>query len=287
MPFEMGEPVQSVVIQERLYVGGGQASGNNYIVMEYDIGSGEWATLPPYRVYGFAMTVISNQLVLVGGLERVGDSKVLGVWGADRKAWTHPYPEMPTARNSCSAVVYNQWLVVAGGWAGECLSCVEVLNTDNKQWYAGPPTPTPWLGMKTAVVRATAYFMGGIGMPTRTETVYGICIPTLISHITSKASSRTDRQIWKEILGLQLKYSTPLSISGSLLALGGLDKDGKVVTAIHLYQPDTEEWVKVGDLPSSRYNCTCAMTTDREVLVAGGQEKRGHNLKRVDLALIA
>jgi hypothetical protein len=49
-----------------------------------------------------------------------------------------------------------------------------------------------------------------------------------------------------------------------------MDKDGRAVTAIHLYQPNTEEWVKVGDLSTPRYDCTCAMITDRELLVAGG-----------------
>ena len=42
----------------------------------------------------------------------------------------------------CSVVGYNEWLVVVGG-GGDVglLSSVEILNTDSKQWYAGPPTP--------------------------------------------------------------------------------------------------------------------------------------------------
>ncbi len=288
MPFGMSIYVQSVVVQGRLYVGGGWAgwdSRNNYIIMEYDIGSGKWATLPSYRAYYFATAVVSNQLVLVGGLEHESYSKVLGVWGDDRKAWTHPYPEMPTARRNCSVVVYNEWLVAAGGMAGgERLSCVEVLNTDNKQWYAGPPTPAPWNSMKTAVVGDMGYFMGGFDNAGRyTAKVYQVSIPTLLSHITS---SGTDRLIWTEIPGLQLINSTPVSISGSLLAVGGRDNDDdEAVTAIDLYQPDSGAWVKVGDLLSPRCDCTCAMTTDREVLVAGGWNRKW--LKRVDIALIS
>ena len=44
---------------------------------------------------------------------------------------------------------------------GMMLSSVEVMNTDSKQWYAGPPTPTPWSHMKTAIVGDTCYFMSG------------------------------------------------------------------------------------------------------------------------------
>ena len=68
MPFRMGDYVQSVVVEETVYVGGGHVSGNNY-VMAYDISTGKWTTLPPYRTYYFAMTAINNQLVLVGGFE--------------------------------------------------------------------------------------------------------------------------------------------------------------------------------------------------------------------------
>ena len=67
-----------------------------------------------------------------------------------------------------------------------------------------------------------------------------------------------------------MTQSTPLSISGALLAVGGVDKDDAEVSTIRLYQPDTGEWVKVGDLPTPHSGCTCAMIGDRELLVAGG-----------------
>ena len=71
-----------------------------------------------------------------------------------------------------------------------------------------------------------------------TTNVYSLSLPYLISKLKS---DERDGQVWKEVSGLQTTYSTPLSISGSLLAVDGKDKD-EVVTAIHLYQPDTGEW---------------------------------------------
>ena len=286
MPVAMSSYVQSVVVQGKLYVGGGFTFGNEHIVMVYNISSGEWATLPPYRTCHFTMAVIKNQLVLVGGKEHGSDygNKVLGIWEADQRAWTHPYPEMSTSRVRCSVVAYNQWLVVAGSYPCSRPVPVEVLNTESKQWYADPITLTSWSSMKTAVVGDMGYFMGGFagkeGRPT--SNMYRVCIPTLISHITSGG---TEVQIWKEIHGPSLRHSVPLSASGSLLAVGGWDENGKAVTAIHLYQPDTGDWVKVGDLPSPRLSCTCAMIADREMLVAGGED--GRKLKAVDLALIS
>ena len=294
MPFGMKGCVQSVVVQGRVYVGGGFAgsgSDDNYTVMEYDISSGKWAKLPPYRACYFAMTVINNQLVLVGGGEHTGNhSKVLGVWRAESKEWTHPYPDMPTARAQGSAAVYNEWLVVTGGvgYGVGRLSSVEVMNTDSKQWYAAPPTPTPWSFMETAIVGDTCYFMGGLtggSYGTAANDVYSVSLPALISQLRSLDSSK-QHQIWKEIPGLRTICSTPLSIRGSLLAVGGRDRDDKVVSAIHLYQPDTGEWTKVGDLLTPRYDCTCAMITDTEVLVAGGSEDHAYCLKDTDITLI-
>ena len=292
MPFWMGDYVQSVVVQGRVYVGGGWAgwdSDDHSIVMEYDISSGKWAKLPPYRACDFAMTVINNQLVLVGGGGHGGSSKVLGVWRAESKEWTHPYPDMPTARSHCSAVVYNEWLAVAGG-VGDGVwrlsSAVEVMNTDSKQWYAAPPTPTPWSSMGTAVVGDTCYFMGGLTGGS-TTVVYSVSLPALISQLPSLDPRERGKQhqIWKEIPELQTTHSTPLSIRGSLLAVGGSDRDNKAVSAILLYQPDTGEWVKMGDLPTPRYWSTCAMITDTEMLVAGGSNDR-NRISSCDIALI-
>ena len=290
LPFGMGGYVQSVVVEGTVYVGGGDpgyGSDNRYIVMTYAISTGKWATLPPYQARHFAMTAINNQLVLVGGYERGNSVKVLRVWDADKKQWTHPYQEMHTPRYGCSAVVYKEWLVVVGGWTGASLSSVEVMNTNSKQWYAGPPTPTPWSYMRTAVVGDTCYFMGGIISGDSTDKVYTVSLSALTSELTSKEPRNNKSPMWSEISGLQLTDSTPLSISGSLIAVGGRNKDHKAVTAIHLYQPDTStgRWVKVGDFPTPRRDCICAKITDKEMLVAGGYDGE-NDLKSTDIALL-
>ncbi len=293
IPFLMTNYVQSVVVQRKLYVGGGVAgigSSNNYIVMEYDISSRKWHPLSSYRAQYFAITAINNQLVLVGGAEySSGASKVLGVWDTNHRTWTHPYPDMLERRSGCSAIVYNKWLVVAGGWANRCpLSSVEVMNTDSKQQYFAPETPIPWYCMKTAVVGDIGYFMGGTDRTgsSYTTNVYQVCIKTLISHATSIPSSRTEKPMWNVIHGLQLSGTSPLSMNGSLLLVGGLDEDCKPVTDILLYQSETGKLVNVGLLPSPRYNCTCAMITDSDLLVILGEDNPFKQLPSMELAQI-
>ena len=279
----MSGPIQSVLVQGTLYVGGGYTDDDNseYIVMAYDISAGKWATLPPYSLRWFAMTAINNRLVLVGG-KWCDYSTLLGVWSDDSKKWTHPYPSMTTKRRLCSAVVYKQYLVVAGGIGPTgLLSSVEIMNTDTKRWYAGSQTPITWSNMKTAILGDTCYLMGGlIGGSRNTNKVYSVSLPALVSQLNSGSSAK-DTQPWKELPPLPVAYAAPVSTSGTLLAVGG---EGEVGKAVHLYQPDAEQWVKVADMPTARYSCTCTMITDKELLVAGGWGM--HRLASTDIAQI-
>ena len=293
MPFALRCDNSPVVAQGKVYVGGGDADSriNERIVMEYDINSGKWATLLPYRAYWFAITTIKNQLVLVGGKEVNDPSKMLGVWRADCKEWIHPYPDMHTARVCCSAVAQAHWLVVAGGLDNRLtpMDSVEVLNTDTKQWYAGPPMPTPSAQKKTTLVGDMFYAMGGFDRDLKaTDKVYSMSMQALICYINS-SKRESETRVWNEIPGVKLNWSAPCRIRGSLLAVGGQNKDGGIVTTIHLYKPDTGHWVKVGDLPIPYDFCACTMISDRKVLVAGGREGGVANqiTKRMDIALIS
>ena len=290
MDFTMSGYVQSVKVRGTVYVGGGIAGGKNNTVMTYDTYSGKWAELPPYSVQYFAMAISNNTLVLVGGYAHGSTSKMVGAWRPDSNKWTHFCPDMLTARNVCSAVGYKEWLVVAGGVGddGNCLTSVEILNTHTKQWpwSTGPSTPVAWCRMRTAIVDDICYFMGGLISGSSLSTMYSVSLPALISQLGSREpiACQSNTQIWKKISGLHLTDSTPLSIGGSLFAVGGKGKDHKALSVIYLYQCDTGEWVKVGNLPTPRYDCTCIMIAEKELLVAGGSGGGNDWLKRVDIA---
>ena len=114
--------------------------------------------------------------------------------------------------------------------------------------------------------------------------MYSVSLPALVSQLNSDSSAK-DTQTWKELPQLPVTCAAPLSISGSLLAVGGY-KNYKAVSALHLYQPDAGQWVKVADLPSPRYRCPCNRISDKELIVAGGLDDCDLYLKSTYSALI-
>ena len=272
MPFSMSLYIQSVEVDGTVYVGGGVADKDedDFTVMAYNMQSCKWHTLPPYSATVFAMTTINNKLILVGGYHDSSVVDQLGVWKTDSNQWTRPFPPMPTPHFSPSATSYKHWLVVAGGVGirGVSVSTVEVLDIDNKQWSTAPSTPITWYCMKSTIIGDTWYLMGGTQDGINITDVYSVSLEALVSHSASDSS-----KIWNEIAPLNCNSASPLSLGGSLLALGGCDLKKKCsVSTIQRYVPETNTWVPAGELLHPLQLCTCIMTAGR-LHVFGGYSK--------------
>ncbi len=273
MPVAMSTYIQSVEINNTVYVGGGHADRgeDKYIVMAYNTQSCQWHTLPQYSTRGFAVTTINNKLVVVGGRNRKeSDSSELGEWQSVSNKWTHPFPPMSTPRWGPTATSYKHWLVVAGGCHRVYLhASFEVLDVSNMQWSTGPSTPTPWRLMKSTTIGDAWYLMGGECGKLRqcSPDVYSVSLEALVSHSSSDSSN-----IWNKLPSLNCALSCPLNIGGSLLAVGGWDKKSeKRVSTIQRCVPETNSWVQAGQLPHVVSTCTCIMTSDK-VHVMGGYD---------------
>ncbi len=269
MPVAISEYIQSVEINDTVYVGGGYTDRDedSHIVMAYNRQSCQWHTLPPYSTWEFAMTTINNKLVVVGGSNREdSDSSELGEWQPDSNQWTCPFPPMSTPRYGPSATSYKHWLVVAGGYHGVCLQTVEVLDVSNMQWSTGPSTPIPWRSMKSTTLGDTWYLMGGVCENLGwSPDVYSVSLEALVSHSSSDSSN-----IWNKLSSLNCIWSCPLNIGGSLLAVGGEDMTSEMpVSTIQRYVPETNTWVQAGQLPHAVHGCTCIMTSDKFHVMGG------------------
>ena len=217
------------------------------------------------------MASVNQQLVLAGGMERGrhDDSNRLVVWNStSHTGWTLPYPPMPTAHSKPSAIGYQCYLVVTGGWRS-----VEILDTSSSQWHIAEPLPVGCESMTSAVLGDTLYLMGGTTVSPMQ--VLATFLPSLILDATSYFPRPAISPTWVNRPNTPLKNSTALVLQNSLLAIGGqtdmCESDGE----IHLYNPLSGSWVKVGDMPVRRSHLTSAVLSSGAVLVCGGLDKHG------------
>ena len=276
MPIKMGGSVQSVVIGDTVYVGGGYADKDRDMCTVMKLEQDQWTKLPEYTDKHFATTSFANRLVLVGGRDQRNNKPTNQLAVFEAGEWTHPYPPMNIARHSSTAVSFNNHIIVAGGRddKGYTLSSVEVLDVASRRWYIAQSLPNPRSDLKSTLIGNTLYLMGGFDHTSPTKTVHHVDLDELVAKALSNLDTPT---LWQTLQKVPLVRSAPLSIGRSLLAVGGEDPS----SSIHLYQPDTSWWVKVGDLPTARYSCTCSVLPSGEVIVVGGQTNLYTNIQTV------
>ena len=269
MPIKMGGSVQSVVIGDTVYVGGGNAGNDRDMCTVMKLEHDQWTKLPEYTAMYFAMTSLANRLVLVGGNNPRNKKRTNQLAVFESGEWTHPYPPMNIARAYSTAVSFNNHIIVAGGYNDKVrISSVEVLEVASRRWYIAQSLLNPRSVLKSTLIGNTLYLMGGVDPTGPTKIVHHVDLNELIAKALSNLDTPT---LWQTLQEVPLKFSAPLSIGRSLLAVSGQDDRHNTSSSIHLYQPDTRRWVKVGDLPTARYYFTCSVLPSGEVIVAGGQ----------------
>lgn len=273
----------TVVLQGILYMGGGLAGNDRdaCTVMMYDTESDEWSSLPKYRYKRFAMTVINSRLTVIGGRDPSTNKMTnqLAAFTPMSKRWAYPYPPMPTPCEQPAVSTYDIWLVVAGGSHDGCpLATVELLNTSTKQWLSTSSLPTMY-GIVTSTTDNDDWYIITVN-----KQVFRASLPDIISQTICKSTDINSHEQWYRLPDAPLNYPAAIAFRGALLMVGGEHRTSR--TDIHFYQPEKKKWIKVGNLPTPRYNCSCILLPNGELLVAGGYDSPGQYTRRVDVAAV-
>ena len=108
----------AVLFNEAIYVGGGNYDNKDarYRINIYHPDTNKWdnATDTPHAL--FAMTVLVDKLIIVGGLGRVSHKVTNKVLVLEHDQWKD-YTRMPTARVFASVVSHQSLMIVMGGMA--------------------------------------------------------------------------------------------------------------------------------------------------------------------------
>ena len=140
---------------------------------------------------------------------------------------------------------------------------VEIFDITSKHWYRSAPLPLPLYHMSSATMGNIWYLLGGYGAEPSKQVICANLDDLVSQAVTPSVHTSA---LWQVIPPTPLIRSTALVLNGSLLAIGG----GRGSSAIYLYQQKTKCWIKAGELPNDRAECTCAVLSYGKVLVLGG-----------------
>ena len=290
-----------VRIGNKVYCGGGY-TGHEYTdrqVFRYDPEQDQWSPLPVCPTIQFGLTQLDGKLVTVGGSRIDRPIPINDVYVFEEsKTWEKSIPPLPTACSFPTTFAFKSALVVSGGlgitWDTDIpTTAVQVFQSKSSQWYCAEPLPFAHDCMSHAIINDTCYLMqGGI-----TRSAYCTSLPSLIEAAVplyhQKASSTIPQAspsppTWQALPHCPLRSSTAAELGGCLLAIGGYDDKNSPSSAVHVYSPSTNSWVRIssGDLPVPRRFAAATQLKTGEVILVGGEEGTRNSTTTVFVASI-
>ena len=281
--WEEGDPLPNatavhtaVLFNGAIYVGGGMCDNldDEFRINIYHPDTNKWddGIEAPHKL--FAMTVLVDKLIIVGGLSRattkVTTNKLLVL---EHGQYTD-YSQMPTARGIISAVSYQSMMIVIGGKTVRngtltTLNTIELLDSTTGQWFTCDDLPQPLACLQSVIVGDTLYTLGGIDDVKGSKAVYAASLGALSSHQLK----------WQQLPNIPWDSSTAVSLNNKcLLAVGGgamhdtvcvLKREkGSMITSM--------SWESIGSLPHVHMNSS-AVSLANQIIVMGGNDVKGRH----------
>ena len=243
-PLFMDVHDQPVALNGKLYVRG--ESTGTLTVLEYTPGHDKWTNLQPPPVKYFTIATLRGKMLVVGGMDKSTQKMTNTILTFDEHSqqWIQSHPAMPTALAYPAVIGYQDHLIVAGGVNSErnttLESDVNILDTTSNKWKTAQPLPSTDR-YYTVLIKDTLFLVGQ-----DTRAVLRAHVPTLISGAKSG--------VWETLPNAPYYRSSPVTVGNTLLTVGGMDKLSRAAkntasTNIQMYNPNTNQWTRVGDLP--------------------------------------
>ena len=225
----------------------------------------KWSKFHECPCMNSSLAVIRGLLTAIGGVKSgIPQNKLLSI--VDKKLVERFLP-MPTKRFNTAAVTTQHHLIVAGGYNGsKDINTVEVMDIETLVWSTAASLPHPYSSASAAICGDQLYMLGGFDKDGRTMSV-------LTCSLTSLIQSRGDtspHSVWKSISDAPVYRSTCVAVDGELLAVGGHDEKLVATSAVYKYEPTTDSWLLISNMPTGRSRCLVAVLATNEMMVVGG-----------------
>ena len=242
-----------------------------------------WQQLPdmPVPISGANIAWIDGKLVVANGATWIGGTTDYRGTLADQfieydpqtNSWSN-IPMSPTGVAWTGSVSADNSLYVFGGLLEGGDTCTALSyrlthDADGYQWTQIQPLPSTWwaaCGDSTALIGSKAYLVGGAYSGDPTDFTNDLLIADLNGNSVSYSYGQP-------IPGPARYAIAAAAAGGKVYAFGGNTinpREDNVRAESYCYDPQTNQWSQVADLPLKRYGAAAVGLDDRYLAVIGG-----------------
>jgi len=215
--------------------------------------------------------LIADKLYVFGGFSTTdyGTTARSDVYDPSSNSWSQ-LPDMPeqTTHSAVSVDGTSIWLV--GGYVGHhpgpATVSVWKYETTAKSWTRGPSLPAPRGAGASAIIGRDLHFFGGTNRPPGSTADLDQPDHWVLSLDGGTA------WVSKAPLPNPRNHLASAVIGSALYAIGGQHNENEtsgLQADVHRYDPSTNSWTRVADLPAPRSHAS-AVVRDGQVVVIGG-----------------
>ena len=227
--------------------------------------SKSWSELPECPYWNSSLAVIRGLPTAIGG--RLYDQYGNTLLSIVDKKWVEHFPPMLTKRYGTAAVTTQHHLIVAGGWDGSShLNTVEVMDIQTLVWSTAASLPHPYSSASAAICGDQLYMLGGSNRDGSTKSVLTCSLTSLIQ----SRSETSSHLVWNSISDAPVYHSTCVAVDGELLVVGGWGEQFTATSVVCKYEPTTDSWLHISNMPTGRSRCLVAILPTNEMMVVGG-----------------
>jgi hypothetical protein len=237
-----------------------------------------WSPLQslPMKRYAATSFVYHNHVTIAGGncSGYVDDMIRMNI---------NPNPDLSTHWSDCpvklpgksgfhSSVLYNDQLIVTGGYNGNVSDCIhEVQLTPPYTAKTLSRMPEPRVYHSTQLFDDSLLIMGG-----STTTSYQNSLSSVVLYDIRKNEC-------KQLAPLPYEVSQMATVrwGDNLIVIGGIDKHGNKLDTVIIYNVKTEQSCMLPPMRCKRWKCT-AVVIGNNIVVLGGEDEQRRDLKSVE-----
>jgi subtilisin family serine protease/N-acetylneuraminic acid mutarotase len=241
-----------------------------------------WAgELPPTLTrMGAGAAVLGQSIYLIGGQAEFTDPDTVEWRTATVEIYTpgkgwREGPPLSGLRHSLAAAAAGGRIYAVGGYGqyedhgytyDGTVSLVEVLDPAAGRWKKRAPLPRPLQALAAAGIGDRVYVTGGYE-----EDSWGFTRAVDRLYVFDPAAN-----LWTEKapMGETRGWHVTVALDGRLYVFGGASAGGRVRHTAERYDPETDSWTPLADMPAGRYGMAGA-TDGRYIYLSGGVSQRG------------